>query len=160
MKTGHLRDYIIIPTLKYLDLLSNSGINLLLGIAAQESHLGEYLHQINGCAMGIYQMEPETVIDLQNNFLDYRPKLDEKIGKLRISAPKKYFPGDTEIEGNLYYATAMTRIFFLRFPESLPKADDIEGLAVYWKKYYNTEKGKGKITDFIYNYNKYVLGDI
>jgi len=38
----------------------------------------------------------------------------------------------------------------------LPNAEDIEGLAHYWKKYYNTVYGSGKVEEFVNNYKKYV----
>lgn len=157
MKATHLKQYIIEPTLKYLKLLNDSSINLLLGIAAQESHLGEYLHQINGCALGIYQMEPRT----EQYNLDYLQsknyELFNKIIDLKFDAVNEV--RNNQMEGNLYYATAMARIHFLKFQELLPTSNDIEGLATYWKKYYNTIKGQGKIVDFINNYYKYVAGE-
>ena len=44
-------------------------------------------------------------------------------------------------------------------PEKLPNSYDIEGLAKYWKKYYNTEGGKGTVEKFIEKYEKYVGGE-
>jgi hypothetical protein len=38
----------------------------------------------------------------------------------------------------------------LRFAEPIPK--DEEGLARYWKKYWNTEKGKGSIDAALWKY--------
>ena len=57
--------------LDYLNLNSLSAVNLLLGTAAQESRLGEYIEQVNGPALGIFQMEPKTEIDIFRNFLTY-----------------------------------------------------------------------------------------
>lgn len=153
MLASHLKEYIIIPTLDYMGLNSASAVNLLLGTAAQESHLGKYLHQINGPALGIYQMEPDTHKDIHNNFLVYKSDLNKKI--LNLSFPA--FSMKKNLIGNLYYATAMARIHYYRVPEKLPKADDIEGLANYWKRYYNTTIGKGTIKEFIKNFEKYVL---
>jgi len=153
MLASHLKEYIIIPTLDYMGLNSASAVNLLLGTAAQESHLGEYLHQINGPALGIYQMEPDTHKDIHNNFLVYKSDLNKKI--LNLSFPA--FSMKKNLIGNLYYATAMARIHYYRVPEKLPKVDDIEGLANYWKRYYNTTIGKGTIREFIKNFEKYIL---
>ena len=50
----------------------------------------------------------------------------------------------------------MTRIHYLRVPEKLPEANDVEGLARYWKKYYNTSAGKGTEKDFMLKYQMYV----
>jgi hypothetical protein len=141
----HLREYIIKPTLQYLDLYSKSAENLLMGTAAQETKLGRYLKQINGPAEGIYQMEPRTHEDIWNNFLPYKIPLKEKI--LQFATPR-----EDELVWNLAYATAMVRIHYLRVTEPLPHEDDIEGLAKYWKDYYNTRLGKGTVNEFINNY--------
>ena len=85
MLAGNLKKYIIIPTLDYMRMNSNSAVNLLLGTAAQESRLGKYLHQINGPALGIYQCEPNTLDDIFNKYLRHRKELLRKV--LRLSIP-------------------------------------------------------------------------
>ena len=51
-------------------LVSQEAENLLMGTAAQESALGEYIRQLgNGPALGIFQMEPETFDDIVRNYL-------------------------------------------------------------------------------------------
>jgi hypothetical protein len=47
----------------------------------------------------------------------------------------------------------MARLVYLRAPSPLPQDDDIEALAAYWKKYYNTDLGAGKVQDFIKHYS-------
>lgn len=153
MLATHLERYIIIPILDYIGMNSKSAVNLLLGTAAQESRLGEYLHQINGPALGIYQCEPNTLDDIFNKYLRHRKELLKKVLKLSALGLTR----SKNAEGNLYYATAIARIHYYRVFEPLPSSDDIEGLANYWKKYYNTEKGKGTTEEFINNYKRYVL---
>lgn len=166
MKAFHLKKYIIEPTLDYLDLNSKSSIQILLGTAAQETHLGEYLHQIHGPAKGIYGMEPFTHESLRKDLhkktlngkknRDKFLKLWNKISNLYIHVLTE----DENLIGNLYYATAIARIYYLQFTSPLPKAGDIQGMAAYWKRYYNTEKGKGTIIQFIENYTRLVLDDV
>lgn len=163
MLADHLRKYIIVPTLKFLGdkYLSDSAINLLLGTAAQESHLGEYLHQINGEACGIYQIEEDTHSDLFENYLQFNNAILEKILKLLINFIEPSFGmpcqfHEENLIGNLYYSTAIARLLYYRHPAFLPKADDIEGLAKYWKKYFNTHLGKGTVEEFIENYHRFV----
>lgn len=151
-----LKNRIIIPVLNHLNLNSPSAVNLLLGTCAQESHLGTYLCQIKGPAKGIYQMEPETeelVIQwLKNN----NPILLDKVKEL---VPKFCLGHEdiNQLEGNLFYATAMSRILYYSISEPLPKENDLLGLASYWKKFYNTPKGRGTINEFQINYKKYVI---
>lgn len=144
-----LRKYVIEPTLKDFGLYSTDAVALLLGTAAQESALGTYVKQINGPAEGIFQMEPNTELDIWDNYLNYRPELAQQI--LSIMG------GDTEsLVLNLGYQTIMARIHYLRVPEALPDSKDVAAMAQYWKRYYNTPKGKGTEAEFIENYYRYV----
>lgn len=152
MNTRQLKKYIIEPTLKTLDLHSDAAVNLLLGTLAQESRMGHYIHQVNGPALGIFQMEPATHDDLLLNYISYRPDLKEKI---EIASQSNRFCSK-DLIFNLRYAAAMCRVHYLRVPHKLPKADDIEGLATYWKQYYNTRLGRGSVEEFIENYRRYV----
>jgi hypothetical protein len=169
----HLKKYIITPVLEELGLFSDAAVNLLLGTAAQESALGLYLHQIHGEALGIYQIEPSTYHDLFENYFpkyiemehalsegQYKKDVEKRIGFLAVldkfDLPnKEYF--EYNLIGNLYYSTAIARIIYYRVPEQLPEANDIQSLAKYYKKYYNTENGKASVSSFVRNYEKYVL---
>jgi hypothetical protein len=128
--------------------------NLLLGTCAQESKMGTYLVQLgDGPAQGIFQMEPATELDITKNFLAFRKDLTNKIWAI---IPESRGVDGTDLAGNLYYAAAMCRVHYYRAPGALPEHDDIPGLAAYWKKYYNTELGKGTEDEFIENYHRYV----
>jgi hypothetical protein len=141
---------IIRPTLNFLKLGGEAAENLLLGTCAQESKMGTYLAQVKGPALGIYQIEPTTFNDIYDNYLIYHQDILTKINTFS----KRNLE---ELVSNLKYATALARIKYLRAPYALPDANDIEGLAQYWKNFYNTPKGKGTIDEFISNYKKYVL---
>lgn len=156
--TRQLKELIIIPVLKELDLYSHSAINLLLGTCATESNMGTYLKQKgNAPALGIYQMEHATFNDIFENYLTYRPMLMAKF-KHCVDCSSLSTIVASDMIWNLKLATAMCRIHYLRISSPLPKATDIRGLANYYKKYYNTEKGKGSIGKFIADYEAYVDG--
>src|SRR2546429_673559 len=102
-----LLNLVIRPTLNKIGWGGEAAENLLLGTCAQESQMGTYLAQINGPALGIYQMEPITHNDCWVNFLIYNPELTQKI--------KLISPRNTDaLVYNLAYATAMSRIKYLR----------------------------------------------
>lgn len=144
---GHLREYIIRPTLKGLELYSEAAEELLMLTAATESLCGKYLHQVGGPALGIYQMEPATCHDIYDNYLKYRPEIAKKVA---------LFGGSyRDLPGNLYYATAMARVHYLRRPEPLPSASDVQALANYWKQHFNTHLGAGTVEKAIEKYRKY-----
>ena len=142
-----LRYHVIRPTLNAIGLWSEAAENLLLATCAHESLLGYFLKQHDGPALGIYQIEPATHRDVWQNYLNYRPALAAKINATTKDNSRQ--PQDCELITNLAYATAIARIIYYRASELLPPADDIKKQAIYWKKYYNTADGEGKITDFI-----------
>jgi len=146
---------LIEKTLIEIDKHSEASVNLLLGTAAQESGFGTYIRQIGGGpALGVFQMEPNTEADIWMNYLLYRRELLSHIKRLAgLEAANAW-----HLEGNLIYQIIMARAHYLRVHEVLPPADDIEGLARYWKQYYNTPLGKGTVEEFERNYLRYVTG--
>lgn len=153
------RGAIIRPTLRYIGLYSLRAEVLLAGTLAQESDCFRTRYQDNGGpARGYYQMEPDTHRDIWVNFLRYREELANKI---KIYLPKHI---NTEKERFHYlphndrYATAMARVHYLRKKEPMPSAHDVEALARYWKRHYNTYKGKGTVHEFIQHFNRCVRG--
>lgn len=146
---GHFRALVVRPTLEALGLHSPAAENLLIGTALQESGL-RWLRQLGeGPALGLYQMEPATCRDIWQNYLAFHRDLAQRVSRL----------GDREELGHLVtrldYATAMARVHYLRRPEPLPDAGDIEGLARYWKGYYNTAQGRGTVGAFILKYRQF-----
>lgn len=152
-----LRELIIIPTLYYLDLYSASAVNLLLGTCAQESQMGTYLKQNGGVALGIYQIEPATHRDIIERYLYLPDKQELRERTMRIiSQINQYGNPEQDLIFNLRYATAIARIKYLMASDPLPEADDVMGLANYYKIWYNTANGKGTVYQFIENYKRYV----
>ena len=149
MNIKQLRNELIRPILDYLELYSKKAEDLLLGTACQESHAGEYIRQL-GCkgevgAFGIYQMELATHNDIWDNYLKYKDDLALKVSKLKCPT----MTDAQNLEYNLAYATAMCRIHYYRVKEAIPEGT--YGQAQYWKKYYNTELGKGTVEEYLQN---------
>ncbi|MBW2599564.1 MAG: hypothetical protein JRC60_05690 [Deltaproteobacteria bacterium] len=150
---------------------SRAAVHLLLGTAAQESGFGTYLRQVGGGppaiasqpaqarragpALGVFQMEPATEKDIWGNYLVYREDLAEAVWQV-AGAAYDVGPSVEALEANLSYQIAMARIHYRRVPEALPRFDDIDGMAWYWKQYYNTPLGKGTEAEFVKNYHKYI----
>jgi len=153
-----LRRHVIRPTLKHLNQYSKAAENLLMGTAAQESHLGTYLLQLDGGpAKGIFQMEPATHDDIWQHYLRYKRILTHSVREI-AGVEKGVVPPADLMVTNLAYAAAMARIHYLRVPEALPLADNPVDLGEYWKSHYNTYLGKGTVAEFVENYNRLVLG--
>ena len=158
-----LREYIVIPTLSNLGMYSKAAEQLVMGTITQESD-GTFLKQIGGGpALGIIQMEPATHKDIWLNFLKYTDCLGGDIREL-ISAEadeafdSRGYPDELELISNLKYAVAMCRVHYWRKPQSLPDANDINGLAEYWKEHYNTFKGAGTVAQFVKNFPAELYG--
>ena len=159
---SQLRYSIVMPTLVAMDMWSPAAENLLMGTAMQESRCGEYLVQIRGPALGIFQMEPATAEDIIFRYLQERPQLlrqFETAWRSLDSRPVNWHSvklGQVcdEIAYNLRFATAIARIRYWMVPDPLPDFDDIAGLAAYWKAHYNTPLGRGTEAEFIHNYHR------
>ena len=137
---------LIRETLIYLGLHSTEAENLIMGTIAQESKLGHYIEQIKGPAMGICQMEPETYEDIWRNYLDHKSDLKNKILMISVDANEA-----DEMRWNLKLSIAMCRVHYLRDPQPIPLT--LLGQACYWKRCYNTYKGKGTVDEYLDNYN-------
>jgi len=144
------RASIIRPTLAKLELASDKAENLLVMVMAHESNGGYYLQQTKGPALGVYQMETATFNDLWRRYLFNKPDLENR---LMDSCNLKHIPEPEEMEGNLYLATAMARIFFLRVYTPIPT--DLELLSEHIKKFWNTEAGKATAAEYLRDYLKF-----
>ena len=115
---------------------------LMFGTIAQESHLGKYRKQINGEALGIPQIERPTFGHVFKRY--------EKL--IRSIFPELIEINFEMLETNDKLAIVVARLKYWTIPVFIPAADDLEGIANYWKKYYNTAKGKGTVEQFLKNY--------
>lgn len=135
------------PVLQILDAPKpEAAADLLLGTALQESDLLHRRQLGGGPGRGLFQMEPATHEDIWANFLRFRPQWARRVeGLLSRPGAERL----EELEQNDRYAAAMVRVHYLRVPDPLPDAGDLEGLAQYWKQHYNTARGRGTVDQFI-----------
>ncbi len=140
---GQFRRLVIHPALQAIGLYSPAAERLLLGTALTESGLRR-LHQVDGPALGIFQIEPATHADVWANYLAYRENLASRVASLASEQPRL-----DQLVWNLAYATAIARLIYYRRPEPLPAAADLAGLARYWKAHFNSALGAGSAEDFL-----------
>jgi hypothetical protein len=116
---------------------------LLAETMCVESDAGQYNTQWGGGpALGIYQMEPSTYQDLNDNYIKYNPQLWEQ------------YDADDDLMDPCY-ATLIAYIQYTR----LRGHYDIEtraDRAELWKDKWNTHLGKGTIKQYIDKSNKYL----
>lgn len=132
------RSVVIKPVVDLMCHPSESAVELLMLTAMAESNLGYFLKQTGALnpALGPFQMEKETFVWL-------RGRIKSRPGKFFSPPPSIINCEFPEIAYNLRYAAVFARARYLVVPEPLPEADDIMGLAEYWKKHYNSYSGKG-----------------
>ena len=152
LNVNQLRELIIKPALTDLLMYSEDASELLVFTCAVESNGGTYLKQINGPALGIYQMEPATYNDIWQNYLKHKSNLMlimmNNFDIIRM-------PDEKRLVHDLRYATAMARIHYARVKEPLPSHDDTKAVYEYYKKYYNTNSGKANLDGCYAKYRKF-----
>lgn len=126
--------YIIWPTLDDMKLGGDAACQLLLGTALVESNLEHLVQTGSGPARGVYQMEPATHDDIWENYLKHRPEHVMVMERYLARRP----PNASQLVWNLGYATCMVRWHYRRVRPPLPAPGDIEAMAWYWKRWYNT----------------------
>ena len=156
-----LRSLIIQPVLRAMSLYSQEAEDLLAGTCAAETN-GDYLIQKsdldplesmkqNVFALGIYQMEPRTHDDLWKNYLPSHPKIVNDLMQICMFSKK---PTSSMLVYNLYYATAMARVFYLRCPDPIPATLELQ--SIYYKTHWNTSEGKSTPQHYVTNYNNFM----
>ena len=143
MTPDQLGQHVIEPVLQHMHMYSKEAYNLLMGTALHESDGLKRITQYVGPALSYWQMEPATLWDLQGSYLSFRPGKMALLNNYRIPA----LTDEDNLKGNMFYACAAARLQYLRQPEAIPL--DIGGQAHYWKKYWNTEHGKGTVDEYL-----------
>ena len=136
---------IIKLALQHLDLDSEDAREMLYVTGKAESGYKTLQQYGGGPALGFFQMEPNTALDIWNNYVMYRPKYRDKLYSLGFDDGALEFC----LLSNIGLQAAFCRLHYRRVPSALPVADNLEGQARYWKKYYNSDIGKGTIRHFM-----------
>lgn len=143
---------LITDVLTRIGMYSSSATELLMGTCAVESNFCKYDRQLGaGPARGWWQIEPNTMYDIWNNYIRYRQSLQSTLwSEFSMSGPNL-----DRLQHDPEYSIVLARLKYRRSSLPLPDTKDIVGLAKVWKQVYNTSKGKGRVEDFIEKYNHY-----
>ena len=153
LNINQFRELIVKSSLNDLLLYSKEAEELLVFTCATESIGGTYLHQVNGPALGIYQMEPATYNDIWQNYIYPNGSLTLRLfSNFNISS----VPSEERLIYDLRFATAMARIHYRRINSPLPLSNNVDSIWDYYKKYYNTSQGKALKEDSINRYHDFV----
>lgn len=148
---------IIQPTLSVLDMDSLAAERLMLGTAVHESNGLRYVRQLNGPALSFFQIEPATARDIINRYLQ-APTRRKLLDRFRTSFEfePRYHSIENRLICDMRFACAVARIKYWMSPEPLPPADNLDAMAVYWGKWYQTQSDPSKITMWKNNYLRFV----
>ena len=136
---------------------SEDAINLVVATGIVESRY-EYIRQMgDGPARSFWQVEPATCVDNLAHYLKHRPKLMKKCAEASMVDLKHWQNYDERVwaeilEKNIAAGIVHCRLKYWRVPKKMPSS--VEGQAAYWKKYYNSEGGKGNPEHFVESVKK------
>src|SRR5262245_5087223 len=144
LDVSQLRDLIITPALALLPsaMRSPAAVELLIGTELKESG-GVYVRQLpDGPALGLYQMEPVTYEEHQQWILQ-----DAML--TAAIYPHGSRPAD-DLMWDVRLATQLARVhYWVRGEDPLPALGDVEGYALYWGVYYQTQAIPEQMAQFV-----------
>ena len=138
---------------------SDDAVNIVLATGIVESRY-EYIRQMgDGPARSFWQVEPASAVDNCQHYLKYRTELMKGCAVASFVDIKYWQTFEEEmwaeiLEKNIASGIVHCRLKYRRVPKKLPSS--LEAQADYWKKYYNTEGGKGDPEHFIEVCKKYL----
>ena len=139
---------------------SKDAVELVLATGIVESRY-EYIRQMgDGPARSFWQVEPASAVDNCQHYLKYRSSLMKNCAKASLVDTKYWQMYEEEIwaeilEKNISAGIVHCRLKYRRVPKRLPSS--LEGQSEYWKKYYNTEGGKGDPEHFVESVKKWMI---
>ena len=120
----------------------------------------KYLRQLgDGPAKSFWQIEPLSAVDNLQHYLKHRKSLMLRCAMVSMIDLKHWQNNDERLwsnilEKNISAAIVHCRIKYWRVPKPMPNT--LEGRAKYWKKYYNTDQGKGTTEKYIDTVKEYL----
>ena len=138
---------------------SKEAVDLVLATGIVESRY-EYIRQMgDGPARSFWQVEPASAVDNLAHYLVHRSRLMQKCAEASLVDVKHWQNYDERVwadilEKNIASGIIHCRLKYWRVPKRMPNT--LEGQADYWKKYYNTEGGKGDPEHFIESVKKWL----
>jgi hypothetical protein len=152
----HLQRCVISPALWYLQestekkFYSQAAIKMLVRMAAQESDASHLKQLGGGPALGLWGMEPDTMRDVFVNVIEPHSDIKTAVfGMLPANFDYLYEHAPDKLMTDLSFACVMARLQLWRFPEPLPKDNDVVGQFKYYKKRYNTAGGDATLESWI-----------
>lgn len=121
---------------------------LLFGTACTESGLRPRFQDKHGMAIGLFQVEYATFLDLWNRAIKIKhPKLYKEILRNYAGEDKRIRFEDLQLNDEL--CAVFARMKYAEAKSHIPPSTDLEAQAKYYKKYYNTDLGKASHKSYL-----------
>ena len=145
MDLRQVKKYWVEPALEFFPepLRTPNRKQFMVAIGLVESGYNYVAQVPEADALGYWQVQKGTYLDNQVNFLDFKNEFNHYWVLLK----KIHIASYPSMASDCVFACYMGAITVYRAPASLPQYNDIEGMANYWKTYYNTSQGAGSIED-------------
>jgi len=132
-------------TLDYLDMDSPEARELIFKTGMAESGYRAIEQHGGGPAVGYFQVEPATIKDTIDNYVTYRQHIQTKLWGLGFDDKDMVL----RVMGNIPLQVAFCRLKYRRDKHALPPCGNLEAQGKYWKRVYNSYKGKGTVEHFM-----------
>lgn len=135
MNLQQVIDYWIKPALEFFPepLRTPNRKQFMVAIGLVESGYNYVAQVPEADALGYWQVQRNTYLDNQVNFLDFKNEFNHYWVLLK----KIHIASYPSMASDCVFACYMGAITVYRAPAALPEYNDIEGMAKYWKTYYN-----------------------
>jgi hypothetical protein len=124
------------------NIYANLSAKFLVEIAQTETKGGRYWDQTTYAGMGLTQIDKIGFLDTINRTSEKRK--EHVLDYFGVDLDKVEW---VELRHNPRLCFLITRLFLMLRPGKIP--DNLEDRAKYWKKWYNTEAGKGTVIKFV-----------
>ena len=132
-------------TLEILHMDSPEARELIFRTGMAESGYRAIEQHGGGPAVGYFQVEPATINDTITNYVTYRQEIQTKLWSLGFDDKDSVL----RVMGSIPLQVAFCRLKYRRDKYALPSCGDLEAQGKYWKRVYNTYKGKGTVKHFM-----------
>ena len=145
------REDIVAPALNAVGIRSPEYVELLVFTCAVESAGGTYVKQIQGPALGIYQIEPNTFTDIWHNYILRKPDI---VNMLSLNLGIHRIPAPLDLITNLSLSSVMCAMIY-KARKVNPVDSNPETLWSLYKEFYNTPAGKAEHDACMKAYKKF-----
>ena len=132
-------------TLNKMNMYSDDAAAMIYRTGMVETGYKHLKQMGSGPAIGFFQIEPATMNDVMDNYVEYRPQIKTDLYALGFDEKDSVI----RVMGSIVLQVAFCRLCYRRDSKAIPSLENMEAQAKYWKRVYNTKLGKGTVKHFM-----------